>query len=152
MPLWITRMNLCFYTELFSQTSNTAARGPKCMLHAVKHFDNHWLWYRSPNWTSRCTVVSDCAPQSWEWYQYNVENSVRNPDKTDFTKRDLKSFTNFSGQNSNPPVHRNHSYSTQCTITMISMYYPYDFEAHKNLSHKQFPILVYYFMYYAVFW
>ena len=27
-----------------------------------------------------------------------------------------------------------------------NVYYPYDFEAHKNLSHKQFPIEVYYFM------
>ena len=27
-----------------------------------------------------------------------------------------------------------------------SVYYPDDFETHKNLSHKQFPILVYYFM------
>ena len=27
-----------------------------------------------------------------------------------------------------------------------NVYYPYDFEAHKNLSHKQFPISVYYFM------
>ena len=34
---------------------------------------------------------------------------------------------------------------------MISVYYPYDFEAHKNLSHKQFLIQVYYFMDYAVF-
>ena len=33
---------------------------------------------------------------------------------------------------------------------MISVYYLYDFEAHKNLSHKQFPILVYYFIDYAV--
>ena len=33
---------------------------------------------------------------------------------------------------------------------MISVYYPYDFEAHKNLSHKQFLIQVYYFMAYAV--
>ena len=33
---------------------------------------------------------------------------------------------------------------------MISVYYPYDFEAHKNLSHKQFLIQVYYFMDYAV--
>ena len=27
-----------------------------------------------------------------------------------------------------------------------NVYYPYDFEAHKNLSHKQFPISVYYFI------
>ena len=27
-----------------------------------------------------------------------------------------------------------------------NVYYPYDFEAHKNLFHKQFPISVYYFM------
>ena len=33
---------------------------------------------------------------------------------------------------------------------MILVYYPYDFEAHKNLSHKQFLIQVYYFMDYAV--
>ena len=33
---------------------------------------------------------------------------------------------------------------------MISVYYPYDFEAHKNLSHRQFLIQVYYFMDYAV--
>ena len=33
---------------------------------------------------------------------------------------------------------------------MISVYYPYEFEAHKNLSHKQFLIQVYYFMDYAV--
>ena len=30
------------------------------------------------------------------------------------------------------------------------MYYRYDFETHKNLSHKQFPISVYYFMDYTV--
>ena len=33
---------------------------------------------------------------------------------------------------------------------MISVYYPYDFEAHKNLSHKQLWLTVYYFMDYAV--
>ena len=33
-----------------------------------------------------------------------------------------------------------------------SVYYPCDFEAHKNLSHKQFPISVYYFMDGAVCW
>ena len=27
-----------------------------------------------------------------------------------------------------------------------NVYYPYDFEAHKNLFHKQFPISMYYFM------
>ena len=31
-----------------------------------------------------------------------------------------------------------------------NVYYPYDFEAHRNLSHKQFQIKVYYFMDYAV--
>ena len=30
-------------------------------------------------------------------------------------------------------------------------YYPYDFEAHENLSHKQFSIWVYYFMDHAVY-
>ena len=34
---------------------------------------------------------------------------------------------------------------------MISVYYPYEFEAHENLSHKQFLIWVYYFMDYAVY-
>ena len=29
---------------------------------------------------------------------------------------------------------------------MISVYYPYDFETHKNLSHKQLWLIVYYFM------
>ena len=33
---------------------------------------------------------------------------------------------------------------------MISMYYNHDFEAHKNLSHKQLWLIVYYFMDYAV--
>ena len=33
---------------------------------------------------------------------------------------------------------------------MISMYYNHDFEAHKNLSHKQLWLTVYYFMDYAV--
>ena len=32
-----------------------------------------------------------------------------------------------------------------------NVYDPYDFEAHKNLSHKQFPISVYYFMNGAVY-
>ena len=32
-----------------------------------------------------------------------------------------------------------------------NVYYPYDFEAYKNLSHKQFTISVYYFMDGAVF-
>ena len=32
-----------------------------------------------------------------------------------------------------------------------NVYYPYDFEAHKNLFHKQFPIAVYYFMDGAVY-
>ena len=48
---------------------------------------------------------------------------------------------------------RNHCYSTICTKVMIArnwlarkVYYPYDFEAHKNLFHKQFPISVYVFM------
>ena len=31
-----------------------------------------------------------------------------------------------------------------------NVYYPYDFEAHQNLSHKRFQIQVYYFMDYAV--
>ena len=31
-----------------------------------------------------------------------------------------------------------------------NLYYPCDFEAHKNLSHKQFSPKVYYFMDYAV--
>ena len=33
---------------------------------------------------------------------------------------------------------------------MISVYYNYDLEAHKNLSHKQLWLTVYYFMDYAV--
>ena len=32
-----------------------------------------------------------------------------------------------------------------------NVYYPYDFEAHKNLSHKQFPIKVHYFLDHDVF-
>ena len=32
-----------------------------------------------------------------------------------------------------------------------NVYYTYDFEAHKNLSHKQFPTSVYYFMDGAIF-
>ena len=32
------------------------------------------------------------------------------------------------------------------TLEQYTVYYPYDFESHKNLSHKQFPISVYYFM------
>ena len=36
-------------------------------------------------------------------------------------------------------------------MVIVHMYYSYDFEAHKNLSHKQFLIQVYYFMDYAVF-
>ena len=31
-----------------------------------------------------------------------------------------------------------------------NVYYPYDFETHKNLSHKQLWLIVYYFMDYAV--
>ena len=34
---------------------------------------------------------------------------------------------------------------------MISVYYNYDFEAHKNLSHKQLWLTVYYFMDFAVY-
>ena len=43
------------------------------------------------------------------------------------------------------------NYDTITRLTMISMYYNHDFEAHKNLSHKQLWLTVYYFMDYAVF-
>ena len=38
------------------------------------------------------------------------------------------------------PISRNHNFSAR------NVYYPYDFEAHKNLSHKQFALSVNYFM------
>ena len=72
---------------------------------------------------------------------------------------------------SNQPISHNHNFSTNWTKIMIArswlvrtvyynsdfkisekdwmarnVYYPDDFEAHKNLSHKQFPISVYYLM------
>ena len=46
--------------------------------------------------------------------------------------------------------HNNDFQNLESDWTARNVYYPYDFEAHKNLSHNQFPILVYYFMDYAV--